>query len=139
MPVAKPRAPLRADPSQLVLAEATSFARRYTYPIAEPLSQVLRPDFFHPVRDRLAAGDTIRIVETDAARQIVRRYVDVLVISSGQSPAGLLLHVETGIVEPSVSETAPPEPDGRRQRRKQRQNHPQKQERNSHGDDCRHL
>lgn len=89
----------RAEPSRLVMSEAVPFAQRYTYHTIHPIEHVLRPDFFMPVRDQLRAGDTIRIVETDVARLMVKRYVDVMVIAGGRHPSGILLHVEHGVVE----------------------------------------
>jgi len=96
-------APARAQPDRLVMAEAVPFAQRYTYHTVHPIEDVLKPDFFLPVRDQLRAGDTIRIVETDTARQLVRRYVDVMVIAGGRHPSGVLLHVERGVVELPVA------------------------------------
>ncbi|MEQ9487480.1 MAG: hypothetical protein RIM72_00655 [Alphaproteobacteria bacterium] len=107
MPVQKARRDSadRAEPGRLVMAEAVPFALRYTYHTNQPIEQVLRPDFFLPVRDQLRAGDTIRIVETDTARHVVKRYIDVMVIAGGRHPTGVLLHVEHGLVE--LAETEP--------------------------------
>ena len=88
-----------AEPGRMIMAEPTPFAQRYTYHTIEPLECTLRADFFHSVRDSLRAGDTIRIIETDPSRLVVKRYVDTMVIAGGRHPSGVLLHIEGGVVD----------------------------------------
>lgn len=99
-------------PDHLLIGEPVVFGQRYNYAIDHPIEQMLGQGYFNPARNRLRAGDTIRILQlqspstTDPENRVLA-YADILV-TSASSEGGVEFVVERPAVSVQEKKTDTP-------------------------------
>lgn len=88
---------IRFFPQNLIMGEAVPFGQRYTYPTDHALDAVRADGYFNAARNRLRAGDTIRVIRLgnrayDAPSNWVVEFSDFIVMEV--SPAGVAVAEE---------------------------------------------
>ncbi len=98
---------LKCKTGRLVMCEAVPYGQRWTYASSDPMSEMIKPEYYANVADQIRSGDSIRIMNVD--REDVREVAEYLIASkSGQSLVLIEVMKPIKIPAPSGKVELPP-------------------------------